>query len=365
MNLPHCSQFPQRFSTQFADAVVSNHLINTEDGVQLQLHRICRRAGTPAVLLLHGLSSSSAMFSGAEWYNLTAYLLDHGYHDIWLLDWRGSALYHKRYLSAGHDIDDVVEIDLPQAVAQMRAAIGAQPIHIISHCIGAMALSMALANQTITGIKSAICANVGLFPTLAAASLVKLLSVPGLAHHVFDIEHLLVDANDSDYQTSEALPLLLSHSGQNQCANVTCRMLSFVWGAGHESTIFKHRHLHPDTHSNLHHYFGPVSLSYFFHIQKMLHHAAVVGNQAKGRAALNYLDQVARIITPMLLCVGSENRVWHDSIQQYYRIIRQYHPNLPVQLLEVPGYTHNDVFMGVDAHVDVFPALLKFLQSQQ
>ncbi len=347
------------------DCEVQSFVLTTADNVEIYLHRFCRDKQAQPVLMIHGLTSSYKMFAGPEWYNPVTYLLDHGFGDVWLLDWRGSAVHGKRYVDLGHDLDDVCRFDIPQAVECVRSNSLYDEIHVIAHCVGAMAFSMALADNKLKGIKSAIIANLGLYPSLGFGSLAKLYTVPHFANSMLNISHFSIDPADIDFQTPEYLSILGSGASQNQCDNPTCRLMSFIIGSGHESTIFKHEHIHPETHNALAEYFGPLSVSYYFHLEKMLHHCAAVSNHKAHDQRENYLDKVENINIPMLLCTGRENRCWYDSIQEYYKIFQAYYPEKNVSLTEIPDYAHNDLFMGVNAHIDVFPQLLDFLNQQK
>ncbi|BFM17484.1 alpha/beta fold hydrolase [Maricurvus nonylphenolicus] len=346
------------------DCDVQSFVLTTPDNIDIYLHRFCRDKEAPPILMIHGLTSSYKMFAGPEWYNPVSYLLDNGFGDVWLLDWRGSAVYGKRYVEMGHNLDDVCRFDIPLAVEHVRANSLHDDIHVIAHCVGSLAFSMALADQQVEGIKSAIIANLGLSPRLEFGSFAKLYSIPHFANSVLKLSHFSVDPAEIDFQTSEYLSILGSAVSQNQCDNPTCRLMSFIIGSGHESTIFKHEHIHPDTHDKLTEYFGPLPISYYFHLEKMMHHSAAVSNNEDHKQRINYLDKVENIDIPMLLCTGKENRCWYDSIQTYYNILQTYYPDKDVSLFEVPDYAHNDLFMGVNSHIDVFPRLLEFLKTQ-
>jgi len=61
------------------DAEVSTHYIYTEDKLCLSALRFQRGEAGEAILVIHGLTTSSDMFIMPEHYNLVSYLLDHGY----------------------------------------------------------------------------------------------------------------------------------------------------------------------------------------------------------------------------------------------------------------------------------------------
>src|SRR5206468_4104795 len=75
------------------DASVTCHDVFTEDKLGLSMLRFQRgvdgEAGE-AVMILHGLTTSTDMYVMPEHYNLVSYLLDNGYNDVWCFDFRMS-----------------------------------------------------------------------------------------------------------------------------------------------------------------------------------------------------------------------------------------------------------------------------------
>lgn len=345
--------------------VQHTYTLPTDDG--LSLHLECNRppAAVSAILLLHGLTSSSAMFDGEDWQNLRDYLL-HRNMEVWLLDWRGSAVYGEQFLDCGHNMDQVARYDIPAAVQHIRRESGAMPLHLLGHCMGGMALAMSLVMDSVdkSAIQSAVCANLSLYPKLGSVAYGKLQSLPGFARHMLGLRHFSVDPASLAVHSNDYLPHLAAQLGTNTCDNPVCRMLSFIWGDGSPDVVFKHANLHPRTHAHLQHYQGPASLSYYPHLQKMLQYAAAVSlDDEAGQPLIHYLDRAGNIGVPLLLCVGQENHLWYDSIQDFARILQTWHPGQDMQLQVYPGYAHNDVFMGVHAHTDIFPQIFAFLQQ--
>jgi cholesterol oxidase len=354
---------------QLKDCQVATYEITTEDGVSLLLHRAIRGDPEEAVFLMHGAASSTEMFTSPEVYNLSTYLHDHGYGDVWMLEWRVGSVYGKRYLSEGHNLDDVALYDIPAAISFLRNHIGKKPLHIIGHCLGAMVVAMSMAARLVESVASLCLANVGLFPKLGPVTDAKLSLMVDLVDKVMGVERFTPNPADMDLRSHDFLLQLGASVCPSTCGNPTCRMLSFMWGAGETSTIFNHDHIHPKTHERLHDYYGPVSLSYLHHMKKMLSYSAAVkmdeDDPKYGALPNNYLDHAANIDVPTLLITGKDNICWYDSIQEYYALIQKYYPQMDVEMVEIPSYCHVDVFMGVNAYFDVFPAILSFLDRHK
>jgi cholesterol oxidase len=78
----------------------------------------------------------------------------------------------------------------------------------------------------------------------------------------------------------------------------------------------------------------------------------------------NYLQYAAQIETPVLFMTGEQNHVFTDSNIVTHKRLEQIVPGRH-QLAVFPNYGHQDVFMGKNCHVDIFPRLLKFLNEQR
>ena len=61
--------------------------------------------------------------------------------------------------------------------------------------------------------------------------------------------------------------------------------------------------------------------------------------------------------------IGANNRVFTDSnIHRFNRLKKRAHGN-PHELLTIPGYAHQDIFMGKDVARDVHWLFLPFLNK--
>ena len=156
------------------DAEVSTHYIHTEDKLGISALRFQRGEAGEAILIIHGLTTSTDMFIMPEHYNLVSYLLDHGYRDVWCLDFRMSNRHSYNLFKHRFTMDDVALYDYKPTLALMRKHIGDKPIHVISHCLGANSFTMALFAKVIDGVSSVIANSVSLTPRVPAWSNVKL-----------------------------------------------------------------------------------------------------------------------------------------------------------------------------------------------
>jgi triacylglycerol lipase/cholesterol oxidase len=102
------------------DADVSTHYFATPDKLGLSLLRFLRKPCEDVVVLIHGLTTSTDMFIMPEHVNLVSYLLDHGFTDVWSLDWRGSMRHSYDLFPGRFNLDDIALYDMPGAIGKVR-----------------------------------------------------------------------------------------------------------------------------------------------------------------------------------------------------------------------------------------------------
>ena len=366
---PSIREIPLHTLEGVHDAENSTHYASTADGLGISLLRFCRAPCQDVVLLVPGLTASSDMFIMPEHRNLTQYLLDAGFTDIWTLDGRISNRQPYNLSRHRFTVDDVALYDNPAAINKIRQIVGyTARIHIISHCLGALSIAMSLFAQTITGIRSAIVNGVALTPKVGPFARAKLAVGPFLAENVLGLEYLNpMWSTQAGISAGKLLAkgVSLLH---RECDVPSCHMTSFMWGYGHP-VLFRHENLHDVTHRRTGDLFGGSGVHYYRHIRKM-----VVSNNTAVKFAPedvryrrlpeNYLEQAPQIETPLLLVAGQENALFLDSNVLCHERLERVVPGRH-QLELIPGYGHADVMIGKNSATDVFPRFLSFLRAQQ
>src|SRR5215204_1494520 len=118
------------------DAESATHWTTTQDGIGISLLRFRRKPCKDVVLIIHGLTTSSDMFIQPEHYNLVSYLLDHGFTDVWTLDFRMSNRHAYNLTPSDWSMDDCALFDHPAAIAKVREVAGQDvAVHVIAHCL--------------------------------------------------------------------------------------------------------------------------------------------------------------------------------------------------------------------------------------
>lgn len=352
------------------DAEVTTHWFHTEDGLGLSLLRF-RRAGTgdasEAVLIIHGLTTSSDMFIMPEHENLVAYLHRQGFGDVWCLDFRMSNRFPYNLFKHRYTMDDVALFDFPPALATMRAHIGDAPIHVISHCLGANSFAMSLFGKAVDGVSSLTVNSVSLTPRVPTPSRIKLSIAPGAIEYVLGFPYLNPAWGDDPGLTRGKLFSRVVSLFHRECDVSACHLLSLMWGTGWPA-LYEHDNLADVTHRRGGDLYGATSMNYYRHVGKMLSAGRAVkyqpGNPAHARLPNDYLRYAREIETPVLFMTGANNKVFTDSNIVAYEQLTRMAPGRH-ELYVIPRYGHQDPFMGEHVARDVFPRVLEFIEKHR
>ncbi|CNE72008.1 Alpha/beta hydrolase family [Mycobacterium tuberculosis] len=351
-----------------ADAEVSVHPFATGDGLGLNLTRFRRAAadaGGDAVLLVHGLTTSSDMYIMPEHTNLVNFLHDAGFGDVWALDLRISGRFPYNSEMGRHSLDALALWDHPAAVAELRRHIGGRRLHVITHCVGSISFSMALFAGTVTGVTSLVCNSVSLTPRTPAWSRIKLGYGPALMEYVVGPCHLDPRFGAAPVMTRGWMLAKAVAPFHRDCSEPACHMLSFMWGGG--KPIFTHAKMSPVTHGRLPDLFGACNVDYYRHIHRMVKAGRAVKYDRRDPRFTSlpddYLSRAAAVTTPILFLTGDRNHVFTDSNIVCHRTLEEAAPGRH-ELAILPGYGHQDPFMGRYADTEVFPQVVDFLKRK-
>ncbi len=342
------------------------HAVETTDGLTLSLLRYKRGDAGDVVLLIPGLTTSSDMFIMPEHLNFVEYLLAHGFDDVFLLDGRISARHPHNLQRHPWSVDDVV-LDNVAAIRKVKELVGHdRRLHLVSHSLGALSVSMTLAHTKGQGISRAVVNGAGLTPRGSMVSNMKLWLGPGTFDALFSVDYFNPRWGQQDAGLLSRLLARLVSFGHPECDVPGCHLLSYQWGVG-APVLYRHENLHEDTHHRMADLFGGSSFGYHRHMQQMI----AAGERAVKRTPheprhqdlpADYLARAPEIRCPMLLVAGQENALMQDANVRFFEVLRRV-PGVPHELLVLPGYGHCDPFIGQAAHRDVFPRIVEFLRK--
>ncbi len=342
----------------------SLHALTTPDGISLSVSRLAQPGAKDACLLIHGLTTSSDMYVMPEHYNLAAYLHDQGY-DVWLADFRMSN--HYAYNTEGtFTFDDIGANDWPTIVEFIRRNVGEARLHVICHCLGSVTFHHALYGKSVSGITSVISNSVSLNPRVHPWSAAKLLCAPFLVDKVLRLYHVDPRWGQPDVPApwvGRALAKFVNLT-HLECNNPACNLVSFLWGSGFPA-VFTHEKMAPETHDRLTELFGPIAMPYFRNVSHGVFNHNTFGRYSRKpehkHLPARYIDNVGEVVVPSLLLSGERNHIFPGSNRLTADLI-QAKGIAGYEYRELPGYGHQDVFMGKDCDREVFPLLHQFMQ---
>lgn len=338
------------------------------DGLGLSLTRaIPERPAIGSILLIHGLTSSSDMYIMPEHENLAEFLLRRGY-EVWLLDSRMSCRFPYNTLPHNWTLEEAAALDMVPAVETVRRNIAPDAkLHVIAHCLGSLAFSLSLFGKMLPdgAVSSFISNAVSLNVKLPAWSALKmqLLLESGLMEKALRIERMAPDSLAGEDWLLRWIAEGVSRLS-HECDNPYCHALSFMWGAG-PSAVFEHKNLAPETHARLHQLFGPTSFAFHRNVMQLhrLGHTPRKNPAANG-AAVDFHESARTNTTRTLFVRGERNKVFGESQDLSYRMCRAYNPAIYKHAI-FEGYGHQDIFIGKNSAIDVFPELVRFIEARQ
>ncbi|MCP3143203.1 alpha/beta hydrolase [Pyxidicoccus xibeiensis] len=365
---PYRREIPLHTVEGVPDADVSTHAFATGDKLGLSMLRFLREPGDDVVLIVHGLTTSSDMFIMPEHYNLVRYLLDHGFTDVWTLDFRMSNRHPYNLQRHRYDMDDIAAFDFPAALQKLRAEVGPDArIHVICHCLGAVSFMMSLFGGAVTGISSVIANSVSLTPRVPRWSKAKLTLSPFLLEQLAGMSYLNAAGAEEGGLSRNKLLVALAGLVHRECDVPACHMLSLMWGTGFPA-LYSHENLHPVTHERGGDLYGATGFHYYRHVRKMVSAGGAVKYDPKKASVSHlpddYFQHAKNIQTPVLFFTGADNHVFTDSNIVCHQRLEALVPGRHA-LRVLQGYGHQDVFMGKDCHRDVFPLFVSWLEKHQ
>ena len=263
------------------------------------------------VIGAHGMGASSGLFSlDTIDQNLTEYLCGEGF-DVWLLDWRSSAL-----LPAADGLftaDDCAHYDFPAAAAKVREVTGAEQVHWVVHCVGSIVFFMSALSALEPGrdFSSVAALQVGLHQDTPWLTDLKVrLRMPALLQWL-GIDHIDADTwtgrGWKDWLFNQALRLY-PLPPEERCASAVCRRITFLY-----SLCYRHENLNEATHATMHERMGVANLP----TMEQLARCTLAGHLVDAAGDDVYLPNLERLRgIPITFLHGSENQVWQPRSTQ-------------------------------------------------
>ncbi len=325
-----------------------------DDDTYLALTRY--RGGDKGPLLMaagYGMEAGSMVTPTIDT-TITEFAVEHGY-DVWLFDYRASIALPSAQSS--FTIDDIALDDWPRAVAEVRRVTGADSVQAMGHCVGAVSVLMAQLGG-IEGIRSIVCSQFTVHPRTSRLNRFKNLIRLDKVFHGLQIKG--VQPNKLPTFANKALDVILvavPYPRGERCNRPVCRWLNVIYGLTHT-----HEQLNDRTHETFDEAFGYGNMTGLAHLALMNR----VGHAVDHDGADVYLPHADRLAIPVLFVQGRKNHIFKpEGTRATMDWLREHNDPALYELLDLEHYAHLDGIVGRDAHRDVYPNVIDFLDRHQ
>lgn len=327
------------------------------DGLGLSLHNLKgpkSRAKKMPVLLVHGAGVRSNIFSPPNDDTLPEQLSRAGY-DVWTIDWRGSI----ETVPNQWTLDEAAVHDYPAAVAKIREATGAATIKAVIHCQGSTSFMMSITAGLLPDVDTVVSNAVALHTLVPPMAWWKAM----LATNTIGATVDYVNPQWGLYVTGfwPRLIDLWVRMTHHECRNAVCKHASFTYGSGFP-TLWLHENLSDDTHEWLKGEFAHVPMSFFRQMRKCIAKGNLVSTGKYDQLPADFCAQAPKTDARFVFLGGQYNACFTSAgMGRTYDFFERYAPGKH-GFQELAGYGHLDVFIGKDAHRDVFPLIVDELK---
>ena len=310
------------------------------------------------VLLVHGSGVRANLFRAPVETSLVDCLVENGY-DVYLENWRGSIDVDY----PNWTLDEAAYNDHPRAVETIVERTGCKDVQAIVHCQGSTSFVMSVAAGLVPQVKTVITNSVSFHPVVPSFSRLKIMLITPVLSAVmkaFGQEAVSPHwGEDAPNPIAKSMRLFVRAS-HRECDNTTCRMVSFVFGAGRPA-LWSHANLNPQTHFWLKQEFGDVPMTFFQQMRQCVSAGHLVAVSNIPEMPADYGVDPPKTDARFAFFTGVDNKCFHPTAQKVsFDYIKKHVPG-DHSFRELEGYGHLDVFMGRNSARDVFPEMLKVL----
>jgi predicted alpha/beta hydrolase len=323
--------------------------VRTEDGRDLTVHHI-RGEAEPTegpVLLQHGTGVRANLFYGAPIPRSIVDVLVEAGFDVWLGNWRGSIDLPE----CDYTLDEVARYDHPALIAAVLRETGAQTLKAVVHCQGSTSFALACAGGLVPEVTDVVSNAVSFHidvPRLSKLQMQLLLPVMSIGFPGFDPQWTI-------RPTALRARLLAAwaRTVRRECREPVCQMANYTYGVG-GNILWDHANIDPPTHRWIAREFGWVPITFFRQMSRCATAGHLVAASGFDELPEDAVASPPRSRPRWTFLAGSANRCFlARSQERSFAWLDGLEPGRHA-LVEVPGYTHLDLFFGRDAERDVF-----------
>ena len=329
------------------------------------------------MICLHGASAWSDTFRLPRGTSLADALHAAG-HSVWLANWRGSMKVVPQIEGRDSNLDVAAAVDLPAIFEHVRreeTKAGRQrPIAVVAHCLGSAALHAAIGGghlgpEHIDG--PLVCSTIGLFFVspwdgwLKAADHVLVRMVAG--HR--DVRFLNPSAKEGEpgywpkpiSGAYDIWPDALLPARGTRPAHDLYRRVAFMFGRPYRDDIVDEA-IHGEELLNQ---FGAMDMGIYLHGTQAIRRGHLAPMDAPADRADAYLRRDRFAPFRLNYLTGHRNELWHrESVDRMVEWLRRPGGPRHVRKEIFHGYAHQDLYWARDAHREVVPRILEWLDEE-
>ena len=306
------------------------------------------------VLLVHGAGVRANIFRSPVRSTLVDTLVANGY-DVWLENWRASIDLPPNSWT----LDQAAVYDHPKAVKTVVERTGAEEVQAVIHCQGSTSFMMSAVAGLVPEVKTVVANAVTLHPVVPEWSRFKINYLTPTVGRLLD--YLNPQWGLYSPTTLSRLITLLVLLVHHECDNPVCKMVSFTYGSGFPA-LWMHENLNDDTHEWLKDEFAHVPITFFRQMARCVEEGHLVSVEGIDGLPESFVADSPQTDARFAFLAGEKNhcflpesqRKTFDFLDSFDRNRHSFHV--------LKNYSHLDVFMGRNAHRDVFPLILQELE---
>lgn len=326
------------------------------DGLALKLIRIQgKQSPKGPVLLVHGAGVRANIFAAPVEQTIIDALIAEGY-DVWLEHWRASIdIPPNRWT-----LDQAALYDHPYAVKKIVEVTGWENIKAIIHCQGSTSFTMSAIAGLVPQVTTIVSNAVSLHPVVPRLSKIKLLFGITPVNWITQYLNPQWGLNAPSWQ-AKLINFVVELFHREHDSGVG-KHISFTYGTGHP-TLWNFHNLNNATHEWLQHEFAQVPLRFFKQITQCIKVGNLIAVENKQELPKNFTEYKPKTKARFCFLAGEDNICFlPDSQRKSFSYFEQLRPEFHSVHI-IPGYGHLDIFMGKNAHKDVFPLIINELNQ--
>ena len=324
----------------------------TEDGFECNVVNVQGRSRPTKgpVILVHGAGVRGNIFRAPVSGTIVSALLESGY-DVWIENWRASIEFSPNHWN----LDKAAAFDHPAAVQTVVRETGSATLKAIIHCQGSTSFMMSIAAGFLPQVSAVVSNAVALHPIVPSLSASKLRFVLPILKRM--TKFLNPQWGLVAPTLTAKLVRLLVNITHHECDNAVCKQVSFTYGSGFPA-LWRHENLNAGTHEWIKQEFASVPMTFFEQMAQCVAHGSLVSVDGLPGLPADLTAQAPRTEARFSFFAGEKNLCFLPESQvRTYDFFDSFRAGYHALHL-LPDYSHLDVFMGKDAHADVFPIMI-------